>query len=180
MPAQLRNRQHLVNGKANGASTERMNGLASQSPVELDPFITKKLIQIEEEDHTNNNDSDRMEDTFSDTCTMGSHCKIPDENPMIFSELKTSINQTARDQFAVALLRLQTDLDAASRRLTEVESRVDGINRLQRNRDAQIKASTKSSGLFCRDNLVSLAYLSWPIIIIVAMKAIERRSVASK
>lgn len=190
MPA-LRNRAHLINGQEPKSS----NGLA-MDPTES--LLNKKLLLLEEHSNESNNNSyhqassfqngghQEEEESFADAHTFGAHAgKFDDEEPLIFNSNGTSMIRTARDQFAIALLSLQADLEATSRRLAEIETKVSTVNKQQQQQNLAAAAAARSrenakGGLFNKENLTSLVYLSWPVVVFFAIRAIERRSMAAK
>lgn len=140
-------------------------------------LLKKKLLLLEEENSrsqndSNNNKSRLTEDAFSDTCQ--SDDQIP-----VFGSTSGSIGQTVRDQFAVALLRLQTDLEATSQRLVEMESKLEEWTRKTRSQARPPTSAKPSKGIFTKDNVYNIAYLGWPVLVYLAMRAIERRSLNS-
>lgn len=183
MPEALRNRKHLANGNskpnhANSNGNCTSNGSYSASN---DALLKKKLL-LSVEDQVANQRLDMNNnkgETFADSYTMGSNTKqVNEEDPIIFNADNSSINQSAKDQFAVALLRLQADLDATSHRLTEMESKVDKIRNAtaQSTQPKQVYAGkVVRKSLFSRDNIASLIYLGWPVVVFLAMRAIEKR-----
>lgn len=199
--SEIRNRRQAANGhkKPNGLSNGHSKQLkaAQSSPApstayqqDEDEILVKKKLQMLQEDQTvnnnndnNNNDSRNEEEQFADTFTMGAHAKLTHDEPIIFdgANTRTSIGHSARDQMAAALLRLQAQLDTSSQRLAAVETKLENLTRrhMQQSRESSMKQSG-AKGLLSRDNLTNLAYLTWPILVFVAMRAIERRAAAKK
>jgi len=192
MPA-LRNRRHLIDGAEGKASQGYIDGQVSdiklgQNDVEGE-ILNKKLMFMREEEannlHDGNNnrgDTSNLEDTFMDTNTVDAHAKFEQLEPQIFDQNNSSIGQSARDQFAVALLRLQADLDSTGQRLAQIESKVDklNLNKQRAGKTTDAGRGDKRSGLFGGNNMSTIMYLSWPLIVFVAMRAIERRSLSGK
>lgn len=111
------------------------------------------------------------EEEYSDTLTMGVHSKIGGE---------MSVGESAKGQFASALLRLQIDLDATNRRLNGLESKLDAALS-SKPRNERVKGTeARRDRLLSRDNMYTLIYLSWPLVVFLTMRAIERRSLARK
>lgn len=199
MPA-IRNRQHLL--AANGIN---QNGdIRTKTTInDQELLATKKLKQINEEYGTTTNNkmngkltsefhsNQQDEEIFLDTNSLGAHNNIKnktksqenDEPIVIFDgQSNSSIAQTARDQFAAALLRLQTGLDESTKRLSTIENKLEDVIR-QRNSLGRSKSHSdnKSGGGFLgRGQLTSIIYLGWPVLVYFAMRAIERRSLAQK
>lgn len=185
MPA-LRNRQHLMKGSSNS------DGCSPQDTADL---LKKKLITLEDklndaDDNNNNNNSNYKtnnqsddDEIFGDTKTIGLRPKFVgksnDETIPIFGNQidEDQSGQGIKDQFAIALLRLQQNLDATNIKLRDVETKVDAISRQNSNRQKLIERTDgKRIGLFNRDNFYTLAYLTWPVVAFVAMRAIEKKS----
>lgn len=194
MPA-LRNRQHLIVGASNNnLANGHANGYAnSKSPSgkQEKALLKKKLSlledQIKEDTNNNNNQSQSdNEEFFGDTHTTEAHFSkfnnsLNDEKIPIFSSNTGETNQSVKDQFAVALLRLQHDLDATNQKLGQVETRLDAINRQVTgfgNKQKGAAGRANKSGLFSKDNMYNLMYLSWPVVVFIAMRAIEKRSLS--
>lgn len=193
MPA-LRNRlQH--SSAANGHQKQPLQNGFSADEAQI---LKKKLISAQEEEYNANNNSlqqtNHQEDTrieqdeFEDTSTMGAHAKMNTDEPpvLVFPNQRgtSSIGKSVNGQFAAALLRLQVDLDATCKRLSGLETRLDSAISKTQTRETQEKAreaaAKKRSNLFTKDNVYTLIYLSWPVVVYMTMRAIERRSLASK
>lgn len=142
------------------------------------------------------------EDVFQDTCAQptahsrsfrsdngNSNHHDNAEHIIIYDgQSNTSIAQTAKDQFAAALLRLQSGLDESSRRLQTVETKVDEFIKQQQQRNQQqAKAqqnndtsnNKKGMGKFLSQHGATIVYVGWPVLVFLAMRALERRTLAS-
>lgn len=103
-----------------------------------------------------------------------------DEPLQVFDGSQTSsFVHTVQDQFAGALLRLQTSLDKTDQRIASLEKRLNEFARQIAQRQQQ-SSSRNSSKIPLAKHLPTLAYLGWPILVYLTMKAMERRSVAAK
>lgn len=175
MPA-VKNQQANGFGKmANGFEEENASKLAN-----------KKLDMMERD--MNGNSAPEAE-VFHDTSAQGaghtSNRQAGDEPIVIYdTQSNTSIAQTAKDQFAAALLRLQAGLDESTTRLGAMEKRLDEIvnkQRQQQTKSNQEATAAKSHKWFASSGrLNTLMYLSWPVLVFVVMKALEKRAVMKK
>lgn len=124
-------------------------------------FENQKEEQEQEQETTNENYKDVFEKTNGE-----------DDEPRIFGFEQTSIGRSAKDQFADALLRLQSDLDNTTGRLDELATKVDGIQSSGR-RSQQQQQQTKSSAN--RTTAETLFYIGWPVLVFFAIRGLERR-----
>lgn len=185
MPA-LRNRQPLIKvpPTANGHSFE-------------DGVVLKKKLSLFEDKLANSNDSNENhsinqsngEDIFGDTQTIGVHPKFSnksnDDKIPIFTdqgnEEQSSFSQSIKDQFAIALLRLQQDLDATNSKLNDIEAKVNSITRQNSDNRHQNRSKNRDrTGFFNKDNIYSLIYFGWPVVVFIAMRAIEKKSLSAR
>lgn len=111
------------------------------------------------------------EEEYSDTLTMGVHTKIGSA---------MSVGESAKGQFAAALLRLQMDLDTTNRRLNGLESKLDAAISSKPRNERVRETEARRDRFLSRDNMYTLIYLSWPLVVFLTMRAIERRSLARK
>lgn len=162
---------------------------SSQQDAETLLLAKKKELldeQQEPEVNNNNNNAGQTEEKFSDLRTIGINgkCSSEQEEPCIFTgdhEIETSIGRSAKDQFADALLRLQSDLHNNTERLSELANKVEKINlSSSRGGRMQQQQNNKSSPVLNRDNITTLFYFSWPVMVFLAIRAYERRSLSSK
>lgn len=104
-----------------------------------------------------------------------------DNEPLlVYSDENSSITRTVRDQFAVALLKLQSDLEATGRRLSELESAVRNAG-VGRGTTRTEQGARPSTGGKCQSgNMMQILYIGWPMIVYIAMRYMERRSLANK
>lgn len=180
--------------KTNGFS-DRVQANGKNIPTEA--LLNKKMLLLEGESQQANgfgdNDGQRSQDcdVFHDTKTLSAHIAgkraTQEGEPIVIfdTQSNTSIAQTAKDQFAAALLRLQSGLDVSKQRLDSIEAKVENLTRQQRqqskpNSSGIKKASTWTKALLGDGRLGTLLYLSWPLFVFVAMKALERRSLMKK
>lgn len=124
-------------------------------------------LAVDNDDNCSANNQSDNEDLFGDTQTIGVHAKfvskLSDEKIPIFGdrdgEQQSSFGRSVRDQFAIALLRLQKDLDGMNNKLKEVEMKANSISRqilnYQQISNKQIKG--KRIGLFNKGNMYSSA-----------------------
>lgn len=182
----LRNRQHLI--KAHSTA----NGNSSEDSVILKKKLTMFEDKLEKSNDSNNNHSTNesySEDIFGDTQTIGVHPKFSsksheDKIPIFTdqgSEQQSSFSQSIKDQFAIALLRLQQDLDVTNRKLDDIEAKVNLITR--QNSDNRQKNKPKNrdgTGFFNKNNMYSLIYFGWPVVVFIAMRAIEKKSLSAR
>ena len=189
--------------KSNGFDKNMREGLSSSltSNDDSDSIRTKlanKKLDIIEQEHNqfnngtllNNRSQQETAEVFHDTHSLGAHASakssnLDDEPIVIFdTQSNTSIAQTAKDQFAAALLRLQSGLDDSSSRLDAIESKIDDIVRQQRQQTTRTnQASSNSSGwlYFTSDTRYrTILYLSWPVLVFVAMRALEKRALLKR
>lgn len=171
--------------KLQGSQDEMMIGAA---------LANKKMQLIEEENHrvqTNGFHKTPQQDceVFEESQTLGlhRHSSNQDDEPIVIFDTQnnTSISQTAKDQFAAALLRLQSGLDVSTQRLDAIETRIDDLVKQTRQqaRQQQSKSESKSSWattLVGNGKLGTLLYLSWPVLVFVALRTIERRNMLNK
>lgn len=101
----------------------------------------------------------------------------------IFSNDSSMVNPTQQDQFAAALVRLQTDLSSTDSRLNAIEAKVDRILQDQRQRSSarahlrQPRDQTRSLSILNRlTSTQSLISFAWPVVIYLMMRLMERRS----
>lgn len=195
MPA-IRSRQTVV---ANGNSKHCDNNLDAEA------LVSKKLQFLEGDEPQKANGiskgtttfapqqtgiSDDEEEVFLDTCALGAHAKrklAENGEPVVVvfdGQNNTSISQTAKDQFAAALLRLQANLDDSTKRLFSVESKLDELEKQhQQQKQSQRAVSrsqnavAKSGGWTSSQNTRTLLYLGWPILVFFAIRAFERRAI---
>lgn len=201
MPA-LKPRESLTNGKqskvAGQQSAQRKmssSAFSSSSPAEAttsNGYAKKKLMFLEEQQQQNGthfcdkNNNSNEDEKFADVCTVSeAHANQDQDGPQIFGRNSNgSINQTAKDQFAAALLRLQADLDSTSKRLSELEVKLDKQAGKQQasgaGRATGAGGKGAAKGYFSRDNLASVVYLGWPVLVFLAIRAFERRSLAAR
>lgn len=182
------------NGYGNGINCQDSRLLNKKLNMLLDddqPPSTSKSESIQHkqapttvDDVTNNNYLE--EDSFADTQFVASARHSDDHASIgIFSNQSLAPSTAIRDQFADALLRLQTDLDSTSRRLADLEQQVQSVTRMndqvqrQQKQQASDRPTGKKSSLFSGKNASRLLFLSWPILVYVAMRAIERRSLTA-
>lgn len=179
---------------------QQSNGIQAETPDEqqveskLDKqselLAKKKLVLMEQDVTINNNNSGEVDqdETFCDIKTTADliHSKLNTQDEQIFifgkdkQPNKGNINNSIRDQFAASLLRLQANLDEQNSRLVDLEAKLDTIQRSRRQQGNKDKKSKGALGGLIGDiTLGKLAYLSWPILVFVAMRAIERRSNSS-
>lgn len=184
----------ISNSQNSNKKTSIVNGSSSQETVSL----KEKIMMLEEKignsnqtlddnNNYNNNQSD-TDEVFGDTQTVGVHPKFSsgsnDEKIPIFGDQNNEqqqgpFGQSVKDQFAISLLRLQKDLDATNFKLNEVETRIDAIYRQNSLNQEKLNKQTKNnkSSLFNRDNMFTLMYFGWPVVVFIAMRAFERRSI---
>jgi hypothetical protein len=180
----------------------------SRSVAAADVILSKKMQLMEQEQdqangfHNNNNNNSQDCEEFHDTHTLNVHSqpgnkRCPpsssrdnDDEPIVIFDTQnnTSISRTAKDQFAAALLRLQSGLDASSRRLDEIETKVNNLSKQQRQQANKAGSDTKRGAgagswaltLLGNGRLGALLYLSWPVFVFLAMRALERRAALKK
>jgi len=180
-----------MNGYVNGKAKDQVKSLNGYSQSEAEAIARKKIkcIEEEQEDLRTTRSAATMpnnEEIFHDTCAQPvahsrqkqvvSNSKDNQEHVLIYDgQSNSSISQTAKDQFAAALLRLQSGLDESTRRLKEVESKVEGfIKQQQRNQQQSLPKEDKNKS---KKGLgLTLLYLGWPILVFLAMRTIERRN----
>lgn len=191
MAENLRNRNKMSNGvgkKSNGFARSQIHleEPIAESQAADDLLETKKkiLMMVEENNNESNATADQQEtDTFADTFTLTpkqhSRPSQQDQEPIEI------YNKSARDQFAAALLKLQNDLDLTSKKLHDIENKMDSFQskiarQQQADKDKATKAAAKSSGLFNKSNITAnLIYFGWPVVVYLAFRAIERRNAAA-
>lgn len=170
MENNLRNRT-----KANGLN-KKSKGFACSIEETLE--TKKKLLLLNQDDDNNNGFVQNLEttdDNFADTFT-----SKPEHHHAKVDEVVEIFNETAKDQFAAALLRLQTDLDSTNKRMLDIEIKMESLIKKQesKNNQSKQKATNSSKGhvILNWDNLGNLVYFGWPIVVYLAMRAIERRN----
>lgn len=202
-------KRYQANG-ANGSSPSIATASQQFNDSEARAIASKKLQLIEEEMdqreqsngfiNTNglNNaggGAAQRDEVFQDTCAQPvAHSRQQQRNSdnsgeqiLIYDgQNNTSIAQTAKDQFAAALLRLQNGLDESTKRLLVVESKVDDFikqqqerNQLQSKRNDMSSNNKKGMGKFLNQGTTTLLYLGWPVLVFFALRAIERRTLTS-
>ena len=180
--------------KANGFTGPARANVKTTSMQEA---LLNKKMQLLENDGTHqangfdNNNKPAEGEVFHDTQTLSAHVGnkkfSQDDEPIVIfdTQTNTSIAQTAKDQFAAALLRLQSGLDVSTQRLEAIEAKIDNLSKQQRQHgklhDANSKkAATWTEALLGKGRLGTLLYMSWPVLVFVAMRALERRSMLKK
>lgn len=160
-----------------------MNGFKQQANCnsmqpDMDTLVKKKKLMLAQDPEENNNEICGEE--FSDLRSVGANGKFStdEDQPSIYGEVETSIGRSAKDQFADALLRLQSDLHNATERLSDLEKKVDKINMSRGG--PPIQESKSKFSVFDRNNVTTLLYFSWPVVVFLAIRAIEKRSASSK
>lgn len=179
--------------KANGFSgPAQANG---KTTLPADVLMSKKMQLLESESpqangfNNNNNNATPESEVFHDTHTLSAHVgnkrSSQDDEPIVIfdTQSNTSIAQTAKDQFAAALLRLQSGLDVSTQRLEAIEAKVDNLTKQQRQQQSKVqqnnadkKAGSWATTLLGKGQFGTLLYLGWPVLVFVAMRALERRS----
>lgn len=102
-----------------------------------------------------------------------------DEPVQVFDDSQSSsFTQTVQDQFAGALLRLQTSLDKTDQRIATIEKRLNDVARQIAQRQ-QSSACGKTKNPLAK-HLPTIAYFGWPILVYLTMRALERRSIAAR
>lgn len=99
-----------------------------------------------------------------------------DEPVQVFTDEPdhSSFAHTVQDQFAGALLRLQTSLDKTDKRIASIETRLNDFARQIAQRPQPKSGKSRLSR-----HLSTLAFFSWPIVVFLAMRALERRSITA-
>lgn len=115
--------------------------------------------------------------THSKVATKFLNNKNNNEPVQVFSDDQdqSSFAHTVQDQFAGALLRLQTSLDKTDKRIASIETRLNEFARQTAHRQ-QPKASKGRLS----QHLSTIAFFGWPIVVFLAMRALERRSLTTK
>lgn len=180
--------------QVNGFSMDA-NGLDTSDGDYLKIKLANKKLELMEQEYgasePRSNQSQEAE-VFHDTSALGAHTtnrrsSSQDTEPIVIysTQSNTSIAQTAKDQMAAALLRLQSGLDSSTLRLSAIETRVDELVKQQRQKTRSNQEAPKAK----RNNWLSpsssshlntLIYLSWPVLVFVAMRALEKRALLKK
>lgn len=140
--------------------------------------LKKKMLLLEEpvqQDQNNNNATPSKAETFADTFTHQQKVSNQDNLIHVFSQVASSTSGL-HDSFATALLRLQAKLDSADERLGVIESKLEATIKARLQQRQQVTPVKRTNVLTGRSLTTSLAYLAWPVVVYVAMRAIERRS----
>lgn len=124
-----------------------------------------------------------MEDSFSekfgDVKTSTNHPQ--DDQILIISrnsnDNNNNIHKSMEDQFASSLLRLQAGLDSTTARLQELENKINQIQKKQNQLATNSSSSPKDRNT---QIILTLIQLGWPLVVYVAIKAIERRALKNK
>lgn len=164
--------------------------------AKLEQQLGKKLQLLQEEElhfkkaprpattgHTSDgtnsqSDNNQRGELFEDTTwSQGS----TEQQVPVFERASCLIGQSARDQFAAALLRLQANLERSSERLASVEDKLEELLR-QRQQQLELQRQRKQEaarGALAGGRLRTILYLGWPVLVFVALRALERRSLAN-
>lgn len=86
---------------------------------------------------------------------------------------------TLQDRFASALLRLQSDLDESCQRVEELKLRITKLEKSSSSSSSVSSSRPFSIKNALLSNLVPLAYLGWPMLVYLAMRAYERKLMLS-
>lgn len=186
-------RNKMTNGILNNINKPKSNGISSSTcdrqtsngylvSDEEEQIVRKKLIMMAQEEknsynfeRNDANNNDNNDDIFADTYAF----KKSDANMRNQIEPVVVFSQTAKDQFAASLLKLQADLDFTTNRLSSIETTIDNLTRQQKQQQqlANKKSETnkKKSAIFNKSNLANLVYFGWPVLVFIAMRAIEKR-----
>lgn len=192
--------------QANGDDTAAMKRAARKKLAliesEQQAFNHKRATR--QNNINNNNKSEESVDVFSDTscqaAAAAAHARLAtapthSDEPIVFSAKQsnaaTQMGGLMRDQMAAALLRLQAGLDATDTRLGELEKRVDSLATATQRAQAAASASSSAKAAASRnkshasailDTLggpTGIAYLAWPVLVCLALRAYERRALAA-
>lgn len=132
--------------------------------------------RINAKDSTNdNNFSDKYEiQCDRNVLDRKINIKSSDDKQIPVFTQRSSITFSLRDQFATALLRLQTDLDDTTRKMETFEARLDSLNKFFIANSAQKNVKKRGVSKLL-DALPIMFYITWPLFLYVAMRFIERR-----
>lgn len=201
MPA-LRNRKHLISetSNINGISASNGNKLLKKKLVMLEDKLNNDISDMDNNNNcANNNNQSDGEEIYGDAQTIGSHPKrfvgkstIADEKIPIFTDQNNEQQQqqsnlfgpSIKDQFATALLRLQHDLDATNEKLNDIETKLDSISKRNLNNSRQsnwqqTSGSSSKKGFLNKNNIYTLMYFGWPVVVFIAMRALEKKSLSN-
>lgn len=200
MPA-LRNRKHPVSETSNmNGILPRDNSLLKKKLVMLEDKLDNNISDTNNNNNNNNSNNNQSdsEEMYGDAQTIGSHPtqfagkfantdeKIPiftNQNNEHQHQQNNLFGPSIKDQFATALLRLQQDLDATNQKLNDIETKVDSIskqnlnNRQQSNRQQTSGANKK--GFLSKNSMYTLMYFGWPVVVFIAMRALEKKSLSN-
>lgn len=120
-------------------------------------------------------DDSNVSETFSDLNTTHDH---PRDEQILIINKSNSIHKSMQDQFASSLLRLQANLDTTNQRLGELESKINTIQRQQK--QSSSSNSTANSSSFGKERsqriISTLVQFGWPVLVYLAFRAIERKT----
>lgn len=115
-----------------------------------------------------------VSETFGDLSTTRDH---PQDEQILIINQSNSIHKSMQDQFASSILRLQADLDTTSQRLGRLETKIEQIQRQQKQSSPNSTANLRGFSKERSQRIIStLVQFGWPVIVYLAFRAIERRT----